>query len=102
MGRPIARMACRWRASRESPRRYSRGRARFSAISSASRWTSAGAPGLPGTPGSPPRRGRKLALFRGQGELVLDAIGRVDVDHLTPLAALQLLASLQHRLRGEE
>ena len=57
--------------------------------------------------GSPSTRASRspnaqLDLFRGQGELVLDALSRVDVDHLTPLAALQLLASLRHRLRGEE
>jgi DNA mismatch repair protein MutS len=61
-----------------------------------------GRPRLAEHAGEPPQRDAQLDLFRGQGELVLDAIGRVDVDELTPLAALQLLASLQHRLRGEE
>jgi len=61
-----------------------------------------GRPRLAEHAGEPPPKDAQLDLFRGQGELVLDAIGRVDVDHLTPLAALQLLASLQHRLRGEE
>ena len=61
-----------------------------------------GRPRLAEHAGEPPPSNAQLDLFRGQGELVLDAIGRVDVDHLTPLAALQLLASLQHRLRGEE
>jgi DNA mismatch repair protein MutS len=61
-----------------------------------------GRPRLAEHAGEPPQKEAQLDLFRGQGELVLDAIGRVDVDHLTPLAALQLLASLQHRLRGEE
>ena len=61
-----------------------------------------GRPRLAEHAGEPPPQNAQLDLFRGQGELVLDAIGRVDVDALTPLAALQLLASLQHRLRGEE
>jgi DNA mismatch repair protein MutS len=61
-----------------------------------------GRPRLAEHAGEPQQKEAQLDLFRGQGELVLDAIGRVDVDHLTPLAALQLLASLQHRLRGEE
>jgi DNA mismatch repair protein MutS len=61
-----------------------------------------GRPRLAEHAGEPPPRDAQLDLFRGQGELVLDALGRIDVDHLTPLAALQLLASLQHRLRGEE
>ena len=61
-----------------------------------------GRPRLAEHAGEPPPANAQLDLFRGQGELVLDAIGRVDVDSLTPLAALQLLASLQHRLRGEE
>src|ERR1019366_4088050 len=61
-----------------------------------------GRPRLAEHAGEPPPRDAQLDLFRGQGELVLDALGRIDVDHVTPLAALQLLASLQHRLRGEE
>ena len=61
-----------------------------------------GRPRLAEHAGEPAPKDAQLDLFRGQGELVLDAIGRVDVDALTPLAALQLLASLQHRLRGEE
>jgi DNA mismatch repair protein MutS len=61
-----------------------------------------GRPRLAEHAGEPPPRDAQLDLFRGQGELVLDALGRIDVDQLTPLAALQLLASLQHRLRGEE
>ncbi len=61
-----------------------------------------GRPRLAEHPGAPLPRETQLDLFRGQGELVLDAIARVDIDGMTPLAALQLLASLQHRLRGEE
>ncbi len=61
-----------------------------------------GRPRLAEHAGEPPPKETQLDLFRGQGELVLDAIGKVDVDSMTPLAALQLLASLQHRLRGED
>jgi DNA mismatch repair protein MutS len=60
-----------------------------------------GRPVLAEHAGAPPQRDTQLDLFRGQGELVLDTIGKVDIDSMTPLAALQLLATLQHRLRGE-
>jgi len=61
-----------------------------------------GRPRLAEHEGAPPPRDTQLDLFRGQGELVLDAIGKADVDGMTPLAALQLLATLQHRLKGED
>jgi DNA mismatch repair protein MutS len=61
-----------------------------------------GRPRLAEHAGEAKPRDTQLDLFRGQGELVLDAIGRVDVEQTTPLAALQLLATLQHRLKGEE
>ncbi len=61
-----------------------------------------GRPVLAEHAGAPPQKDTQLDLFRGQGELVLDAIGKADVDSMTPLGALQLLATLQHRLRGEE
>ncbi|HVO51341.1 MAG TPA: DNA mismatch repair protein MutS [Thermoanaerobaculia bacterium] len=61
-----------------------------------------GRPVLAEHAGAPPQRDTQLDLFRGQGEIVLDAIGKSDIDSMTPLAALQLLASLQHRLRGED
>jgi DNA mismatch repair protein MutS len=61
-----------------------------------------GRPVLAEHAGAPPQKNAQLDLFRGQGEIVLDAIGKADVDSMTPLAALQLLASLQHRLRGED
>ncbi len=48
-----------------------------------------------------PEGAMQLDLFRGQGELVLDSIGKLDLEGLTPLAALNLLASFQARLRGE-
>jgi DNA mismatch repair protein MutS len=61
-----------------------------------------GRPRLAVHAGEPEPKETQLDLFRGQGELVLDAVAKLDVDRMTPLAALQLLASLQHRLRGEE
>ncbi|MEO8054046.1 MAG: DNA mismatch repair protein MutS [Acidobacteriota bacterium] len=60
-----------------------------------------GRPVLAEHAGAPPQKNAQLDLFRGQGEIVLDAIGKAEIDAMTPLAALQLLASLQHRLRGE-
>jgi len=44
----------------------------------------------------------QLDLFHGQGEIVLDAIGRLEIEQLTPLVALNLLASFRARLKGEE
>jgi DNA mismatch repair protein MutS len=61
-----------------------------------------GRPRLAEHAGEPAPKETQLDLFRGQGELVLDAIGKLDLDGMTPLAALQLLATFQHRLRGEE
>src|SRR5581483_7449811 len=45
-----------------------------------------------------PPAGRQLALFAGQDEGVLDDLRRTEVDHLTPLAALALIAELKKRL----
>lgn len=50
----------------------------------------------------PEEEATQLDLFRGQGEVVLDNIGRLDLGEMTPLAALNLLASFQARLRGEK
>ena len=61
-----------------------------------------GRPRLAEHAGEPPPRETQLDLFRGQGELVLDAVSKLDIDRMTPLAALQLLATFQHRLRGED
>ena len=61
-----------------------------------------GRPRLAEHAGEPEPKETQLDLFRGQGELVLDAIGKLDIDGMTPLAALQLLATFRHRLRGEE
>jgi DNA mismatch repair protein MutS len=41
---------------------------------------------------------RQLALFSGLDEAVLDELRRTDVDRLTPLQALSLLAELKKRL----
>ena len=49
-----------------------------------------GRPVLAEHAGAPPQKDTQLDLFRGQGELVLDTIGKADVDSMTPLAALQL------------
>jgi DNA mismatch repair protein MutS len=50
--------------------------------------------------GEPPAKDVQLGLFADNGELVLDTLGKADLEAMTPLAALNLLASLQHRLRG--
>jgi DNA mismatch repair protein MutS len=44
----------------------------------------------------------QLDLFHGQGEIVLDAIRKLEIERLTPLAALNLLASFRARIKGEE
>ena len=41
----------------------------------------------------------QLLLFSGAEELVLDKLREADLDRLTPIAALALLASLQDRLK---
>ncbi len=43
---------------------------------------------------------RQLALFTGQDEAVLAELRRVDLDRLTPLEALALLAEMRKRLSG--
>jgi DNA mismatch repair protein MutS len=42
----------------------------------------------------------QLGLFAGADEVVVSLLQEVDLDRLTPLAALNLLASLKERLRG--
>ena len=46
----------------------------------------------------PPAPGRQLPLFSGEDEAVLAEIRRLDIDGLTPLEALALLAELRKRL----
>jgi DNA mismatch repair protein MutS len=43
---------------------------------------------------------RQLRLFAGEEEQVVEDLKRVDVDQLTPLQALSLLAELKRRLRS--
>jgi DNA mismatch repair protein MutS len=59
-----------------------------------------GRPKLAEHAGEPPPKDLQLGLFADHGELVLDTLGKADLESMTPLAALNLLASLQHRLRG--
>jgi DNA mismatch repair protein MutS len=47
---------------------------------------------------SPAPGGRQLALFAGPDDGVLEDLRKVDVDHLTPMGALGLLAELKKRL----
>ena len=42
--------------------------------------------------------GRQLTLFSGEDEAALEELRRADVDHLTPMQALALLAELKRRL----
>ena len=60
-----------------------------------------GRPKIAEKAGEPPPREVQLDLFRGQGEVVLDALQKIDLEKTTPLVALNLLASFQARLRGE-
>jgi DNA mismatch repair protein MutS len=48
--------------------------------------------------GDAPAAGRQLALFTGEDEAAIEELRRVDVDHLTPMQALALLAELKRRL----
>ncbi len=61
-----------------------------------------GRPRLAEHAGAPPASDVQLDLFRGQEEVVVDALRRLDLDTLTPLAALNVLASLRARLEGTE
>jgi DNA mismatch repair protein MutS len=57
-----------------------------------------GRPRLAHSPSAEPERGRQLALFSGEEEAVVEELRRLDVNHLTPLEALALLAEIQRRL----
>jgi DNA mismatch repair protein MutS len=61
-----------------------------------------GRPRLAEHAGAPPPTDVQLDLFRGQEDVVVDALRRLDLDTLTPLAALNVLASLRARLEGSE
>jgi DNA mismatch repair protein MutS len=52
-------------------------------------------------PIDPPRSRLQLTLFGPAEHPILDEIRRIDVDHLTPLGALQTLQQLQEKLRAE-
>jgi DNA mismatch repair protein MutS len=49
---------------------------------------------------APAAAGRQLRLFAGEEEQVVEDLKRVDVDQLTPLQALSLLAEIKRRLRS--
>ncbi|HET7452794.1 MAG TPA: DNA mismatch repair protein MutS, partial [Thermoanaerobaculia bacterium] len=57
-----------------------------------------GLPKLARHEGEAPKEGQ-FRLFGGQEELVLEKLREVEIDRLTPVAALSLLASLQDRVR---
>ncbi len=59
-----------------------------------------GRPRLAHSESGPPPPERQLALFTGPEDGVLDDLRRMDVNGLTPLEALSLLAEVQKRLRG--
>jgi DNA mismatch repair protein MutS len=59
-----------------------------------------GRPRLARSEADAPARTRQLALFSGEEEALLEDLRRVDVERLTPLAALALLAELQKRSRS--
>jgi len=59
-----------------------------------------GAPVLARTQGQSAGAGQYL-LFSAEEELVLEKLRALDVDQMTPIAALSLLATLQERLKGK-
>jgi DNA mismatch repair protein MutS len=59
-----------------------------------------GRPRLAHTGDEAPAAGRQLRLFSGADEAVLDDLRKVDIDSLTPLQALSLLAEIRKRLGG--
>jgi DNA mismatch repair protein MutS len=61
---------------------------------------SEGRPQLAHSESRPAAPERQLALFVRPDDAVLDDLRRVDLDALTPLAALALLAEVQKRLKA--
>jgi DNA mismatch repair protein MutS len=59
-----------------------------------------GRPRLAHSEGEGPGPPRQLALFSGEEEAVLEELRRLEVERLTPLQALALLAELQKRARS--
>ncbi len=60
-----------------------------------------GDPAMLGPADQPPERIRQMDLFRPATEQVVERLRELDVDHLTPLEALNLLVDLQKRVEGE-
>ncbi len=61
-----------------------------------------GDPAMLGPEASTAERIRQMDLFRPAAEEVADRLRRLDLDQLTPLEALNLLAALQRRVQGED
>jgi DNA mismatch repair protein MutS len=61
-----------------------------------------GDPVMLGPAGQPPERIRQMDLFRPAAEQIVERLRELDVDHLTPLEALNLLVDLQRRVEGED
>jgi DNA mismatch repair protein MutS len=59
-----------------------------------------GRPRIARSEADPPARAGQLALFSGEEEALLEDLRKVDVERLTPLSALALLAELQKRSRS--
>jgi DNA mismatch repair protein MutS len=59
-----------------------------------------GRPRLAHSEAADPAQPRQLALFSGEEEAVLEELRRLEVDRLTPLQAIALLAELQKRARS--
>jgi len=54
-----------------------------------------------GAAAAPPSSGPdQLALWAGEQDVVIEALKSVDVNQLTPVAALNLIQTLQDRLRS--
>ncbi len=61
-----------------------------------------GDPVMMGPVGRPAERIRQMDLFRPAAEQVVERLRSLDVDHVTPLEALNLLVDLQRRVEGED
>ncbi len=61
-----------------------------------------GDPVMMGPVGRPAERIRQMDLFRPAAEQVVERLRGLDVDHVTPLEALNVLVDLQRRVEGED
>jgi DNA mismatch repair protein MutS len=61
-----------------------------------------GDPVMMGPVGRPAERIRQMDLFRPAAEQVVERLRSLDVDHVTPLEALNVLVDLQRRVEGED